>query len=116
MRYDITPMGAPRMTRRDKWAKRPVVMRYFALRDEIRASGMVITDWSFVTFGIPMPDSWSKRKKAEFLGKPHRNRPDCDNLWKFLGDSIFQEDCHISRIQCRKIWAEKGFIEVEEIT
>ena len=32
----VTPMGAPRQTQRDKWAKRPVVVRYHAFRDVVR--------------------------------------------------------------------------------
>lgn len=34
--YDITPIGKPRMTRADKWKKRPAVMRYRAFCDEAR--------------------------------------------------------------------------------
>ena len=34
--YDITPMGKSRMTRADKWKKRPEVLRYRAFCDEVR--------------------------------------------------------------------------------
>ncbi len=34
----IEPMGAPRMTQRDRWAKRPCVLRYHAFKDVLRAS------------------------------------------------------------------------------
>lgn len=104
------------MTRRDKWAKRPVVMRCWAFREAVRQSGIKITDNSFITFGMPMPPSWSKKKKAEFDGNPHRNKPDADNIIKNVFDALFQEDSHISQIHCRKIWAYEGFIEVCEKT
>lgn len=102
------------MTRRDKWAKRPVVVRYFAFRDAVKASGMKITDNSFIAFGLPMPDSWSKKKKTKFDGMPHRNKPDIDNCAKSVFDALFNDDSCISKLHCRKIWSYEGFIEVCE--
>lgn len=37
--YNITPIPKPRMTRSDKWKKRPAVVRYFEYKDKIRAAG-----------------------------------------------------------------------------
>lgn len=37
--YPIVPVPKPRMTQRDKWQKRPAVMRYRAFCDEVRAKG-----------------------------------------------------------------------------
>ena len=39
MEYPIIPLGKPRMTQRDKWAKRPAVLRYRAFKDECRLHG-----------------------------------------------------------------------------
>lgn len=50
---------------------------------------------------FPVPDSWSKAKKA--LAGPHTSRPDLDNLLKLLTDALngvaFLDDsqvCHIT--------------------
>ncbi|WP_318155968.1 RusA family crossover junction endodeoxyribonuclease [Citrobacter freundii] len=81
--YDITPMGKPRMTRADKWKKRPEVLRYRAFCDEVRLQGVELPEsGSHVTFMLPMPASWSKKKRAELNGKPHQAKPDFDNMMK----------------------------------
>ena len=36
--YYINPVSKPRMTQRDVWKKRPVVVKYHAFCDEMRAS------------------------------------------------------------------------------
>ena len=83
--YDITPMGKPRMTRADKWKKRPEVLRYRAFCDEVRLQGVDLPEsGSHVTFILPMPASWSKKKRAELNGKPHQAKPDFDNMMKAL--------------------------------
>jgi hypothetical protein len=69
--YDIEPIGKPRMTRSDKWKKRPEVMRYRAFCDEVRLRKLTMPEsGAHVTFVLPMPASWSKKKRAEFSGKP----------------------------------------------
>lgn len=63
MIYAITPMGKPRMTRSDKWKKRPEVLRYRAFCDEVRARGVILPESrSHIIFILPMPQSWSKKK------------------------------------------------------
>jgi len=58
--FDITPMGKPRMTRRDKWSKRPVVQAYWAFKDECKYHGLYIPEsGSEITFVLPMPKSWT---------------------------------------------------------
>ncbi|MDU3478938.1 MAG: RusA family crossover junction endodeoxyribonuclease [Citrobacter sp.] len=89
--YDITPMGKPRMTRADKWKKRPEVLRYRAFCDEVRLQGVELREsGSHVTFILPMPASWSKKKRAELNGKPHQAKPDFDNMMKALMDAIYE--------------------------
>ena len=48
-------------------------------------------------------------------GQPHRVRPDTDNLWKSVGDSVFENDAHIHEIHASKVWAVEGAIEIGEI-
>jgi len=38
---------------------------------------------------LPMPKSWSKKKKSAMAGRPHRQKPDRDNIDKAApGDSL----------------------------
>ena len=113
----IDPVPKPRQTRRDKWAKRPCVMRYRAFADELRLRvGSIDLNGYSLTFGLPMPKSWSKKKKLEMEGTAHKNRPDIDNLAKSVLDALYCEDSHIHDIALKKVWATNGFIlfEVEK--
>lgn len=109
----VTPIPKPRMTRRDKWAQRPCVMRYRAFKDELRDSLENIpfpTDVLIVLFGIPMPKSWSKKKKNEMWSRPHAAKPDIDNLLKALIDAVMIEDQSIHTVFAQKVWSEEGYI------
>ena len=113
MRYNITPVSKPRQTRSDKWKQRPCVMRYRAFADEVRLNGVEVHEnGSVVVFGMPMPKSWTKKKRAVFLGKAHQQKPDIDNLLKAVLDAIFDDDCAVWDIRAVKVWACDGFIEV----
>lgn len=87
-------------------------MRYFAFRDEVKLRGVELPDCSHVTFIIPMPDSWSEKKKLSMDGKPHRQKPDYDNLAKALGDAVYGEDCQLHDIRNTKIWGRVGGIQI----
>nr|WP_236946456.1 RusA family crossover junction endodeoxyribonuclease [Kosakonia radicincitans] len=103
------------MTRSDKWKKRPEVMRYRAFCDEVRICGVVLpVAGAYVTFILPMPASWSKKKRAEMNGKPHQVKPDKDNLEKALLDALFENDAHIWDSRVTKLWGESGQIIIEE--
>lgn len=112
----VEPMGAPRMTQSDKWKKRPVVLRYFAFKDAVRAAvGPLdsVPDEIHLRFHIPMPDSWPQSKKDKMSGAPHRCRPDYDNLCKIWGDSLFEEDGGIWRGSQEKLWCKRGEERIE---
>lgn len=114
--YKITPVGKPRMTRADKWKKRPEVLRYRAFCDEVRLLGVELPEsGSHVTFILPMPSSWSKKKRAELNGRPHQQKPDVDNLTKSLLDALFEDDAHIWDVWVSKLWGETGRIIIEEL-
>lgn len=104
----VVPMGKPRMTQQDKWKKRPPVIRYHAFRDEVRRQMRMIeigdpSDVSWKAY-LPIPKSWSKKKKEEMKGRPHRQRPDRDNIDKAILDSLFEEDCRVSGGRLDKYW------------
>lgn len=104
------PMGKPRMTQRDKWQKRPVVLRYREYCDRIRAVAKIQPHMDCfaieVTAHLPMPPSWSKKKRAEMLGKMHRNRPDWDNIGKAVCDALFEEDSILGGGTVWKFWCD----------
>jgi len=112
----IDPVAKPRMTQADRWKKRPCVLRYRAFADELRAEAarknFQLGDAPYVEFHIPMPKSWSKKKKDLFEGTKHKQRPDVDNLLKALFDCLRDEDCGISDVTAKKRWARKGRIVI----
>lgn len=116
MHYDITPCTKPRQTRADKWKQRPCVMRYRAFADECRAKGVKIEQsGQKITFFIPMPKSWSKKKRAEMNMKPHQQTPDVDNLLKAVLDATHKQDCAVWSIWAEKRWSDCGAIEIDGI-
>lgn len=108
MIYGITPIPKPRMTRADKWKKRPCVQKYWDFKDEVRRLNIDLPEsGAHVIFYLPIPKNGIKR-----LGKPHQQKPDCDNLLKALMDAIYDDDAHIYDIRVSKFWSEKGYIEI----
>lgn len=112
----VTPLGKPRMTQRDKWAKRPAVIRYRDYCDAVRKHWPEIpfpAAGASLAFHLPMPKSWSKKKRMEMIGKGHQQKPDIDNLVKALLDALHIEDKHIYHLaDTGKWWADAGYIEV----
>ena len=117
MILNIPPCSKPRMTQRDRWKKRQCVLDFFAFRDRIRQEVKRINtllikespfDWDNLTviFLVPMPKSWSKKKKALMVGKPMQSRPDLDNYLKGLFDATHEEDSSIWKVTASKIWTD----------
>lgn len=117
MRVDVAPVAKPRMTRRDKWAKRPSVVRYWAFCDALRAAtkGREFGGALELVFTVPMPKSWSQRKRAEHDGRPHTQRPDLDNYCKAVFDALYEDDSGIHTLTAKKVWGEHGSIAIREI-
>jgi Holliday junction resolvase RusA-like endonuclease len=112
--YQICPVAKPRQTRSDVWKKRPCVMRYRSFADECRASGMEIPEaGAHIIFIIPMPKSWSEKRKKAMDGQPHQQTPDIDNICKSLLDSLFKNDSHIYDIRLSKFWGRNGKIIIK---
>ena len=112
MRYDIEPVAKPRMTRRDKWAKRPCVLRYNAFKDKCRWQRVKVPASCRVIFHMPMPAGWSRDARAAYEGQPHQQKPDLDNLLKGLMDAVLKEDSHVFDVRAEKRWSSKPGIEV----
>lgn len=111
--YNIIPCPAPRMTRADRWKKRPCVLRYFNFKDKVRELNIKVFNGDSITFIMPMPESWAKKKVGCLTGQPHTQTPDLDNLLKALLDSVYGQDKGIHTIaKLSKIWGAKGRIVI----
>ena len=120
-RLDIPPCPKPRMTKADRWRKRPSVLKFFAFRDAVKDYINTIKklfdeeqgyfhhlefDTFEIEFHVPMPQSWSKKKKADMDKRPHQQRPDLDNYLKAWKDSVYEEDAIVWRVKASKLWTD----------
>lgn len=113
--------GKPRMTNRDRWAKRPAVVRYRDWCDLVRsiagdvpaAEKVTCVD---ITAHFEPPKSWSKRKRCAHIGAMHRTKPDCDNITKAVLDCLWQDDSRIAWTITRKRWDWNARLEIEIVT
>ena len=108
-------MAKPRMTQADSWKKRPIVLKYWEYKDDIKKwasdNNFNLGNEIYCVFNIPMPKSWSQKKKDAMLYKNHQQRPDIDNLLKGLMDALLEEDSHIHTVYSKKVWSNEGSIE-----
>jgi len=116
--YPITGMGKPRATQRDKWNPSKAVQKYRLFADTVRLYDINIPDAGYhITFVLPMPKSWAKKKRAAMDGKPHQQKPDKDNLEKALLDAArkghVSDDCTIWDGRVSKLWGETGAVIIE---
>ena len=92
---DENPVGKPRMTQRDKWKKRPAVLRWLTYKDEVTLKAGPFSlpiqgYWMIFTFKPPR--SWSTKRAVEMFGAPHMQKPDKDNLEKGIMDIFLPDD------------------------
>jgi Holliday junction resolvase RusA-like endonuclease len=122
---DVIPTAAPRMTRRDifytdpyhsdpKKRQRKIVTQYLAFKKSIKLQAALLKFtlpkvFEAVYF-IPMPDTWSEKKKEKMNGLPHEQTPDTDNLTKALKDCLLDQDSSVWNEKAEKRWAYKGSI------
>lgn len=68
-----------------------------------------------VTFFIPCPKTWSKKKKKRYHGTLHQSRPDLKNLLSAWEDALCIEDKYIGHYSylCKR-WVDfpTGWIEI----
>lgn len=114
----LQPIGKPRMTRRDKWAQRPSVVRYREWADEARRQVKAFPlpanplRLKIVAY-FEMPKSWSKAKRAELAGQPHRQKPDWDNVAKAVQDIFWTDDQVVAEGHVLKFWDDGNGARVE---
>lgn len=123
--FDVIPMGAPRMTQADKWKTNPnhpdpnyrqreVVTRYFQVKNTMLWQAVQMKfelgDVLEAIYFLPMPDSWSQKKKDAMIGTIHDSKPDVDNISKLCQDVFKKDDSAVWWNNCRKYWAYTGAI------
>ena len=118
-----TPIGAPRMTRSDRWKKRACVTDYHIYRDLINKAMRLAgvnpddlhnchrIDWYAQ---IPLKKSYSKKKQAELVGKLITEKPDKDNIEKGLLDSLFRDSKYDDKVVgCG--WTQKTWCPADSV-
>ena len=105
------------MTQSDRWRSRPCTDKYWAYKDRLIElyGDQEVPETLHLIFTIPMPPSWSAKKKATMMGRPHQNKPDIDNLIKAFLDALLPDDAHVWDIRASKVWGTDGSIEVREL-
>lgn len=108
-------MGKPRMTQRDKWKQRPVVLRYRDWCDATRKA-VGCAEKTTLIFPVKMtvriflscPESWSRKKQLAHNGHPHTGKPDVDNIIKGIMDALFTNDSFVFKVLAEKYWTESN--------
>lgn len=108
-RDKLKPAGLQRLQRIERYNNYKIALLAEAKRKgfQIPPSGLS------VTFLLPMPKTWSKKKKKSHHGLLCQSRPDVDNLLKSFCDSLVSEDKFIANISVTKRWVDfpSGWIE-----
>ena len=127
--FDVIPMGAVRMTQSDRWKTNPkhtdlnkrqreVVTRYFEFKDSIKKQAeqlkFKVSGVLEIVFLVPMPFTWSEKKKVRHNKQPVETRPDIDNYVKAFMDGLEVEDGFVWKVIAEKRHAFKGSILVYE--
>mgnify|MGYP001569726794 CR=1 FL=1 len=74
-----------------------------------------------LTFGMPIPNSWSQKRSESVEGKPHTSKPDIDNLRKLVFDAgngiLWPDDSIIAKDSARKIYSKEPYtiIHMKEV-
>ena len=97
------PLGKPRMTRKDKWAKRKCVTRYWAWCDLARHVAFSDTEKK-ETLDSPTRIQVVAYFNHKTRTGPHLFRPDSDNILKGVCDALFVNDEMIYDKAVKKLW------------
>jgi Holliday junction resolvase RusA-like endonuclease len=119
----IIPMGAVRTTQKQKFVDERA-KRYHTYKQQIAflAKQHIRTPSNCpilaeITFYMPMPQSWSQKKKDRYNGSIHRSKPDIDNLIKGLFDSLnkiaWKDDNQVYEVHCKKMYSYNPGIGIE---
>jgi Holliday junction resolvase RusA-like endonuclease len=88
------------------------------LKDMAHRFGFIMPEDDFaIECRMPMPKSWTKKKKIEMAYQLHKQKPDADNAFKLLIDVMFKDgstsgrfrnDSCVSSFVCVKYYVPDG--------
>lgn len=108
----LSPGGRQRKRRLEKYNQYKVDLLEAANKAGFK---MPVAGWAWY-FYIPMPSSWTKKKKETMLGQFHCQKPDLNNLEKAAEDSLtITDELVAQRSGSGKFWigaGMPGYIEI----
>jgi len=110
-REKLYPSGLARLQRLERYNNYKVNLLTEAKKKNFTIPAVGLS----VTFYLPVPKSWSQKKKTAYHGTYHQSRIDIDNLTKGFFDALVAEDKYIANVTLTKRWVdfERGWIECE---
>lgn len=117
----MAPVPYRRMNYKGKWTENNKAYHKYmqAIQWDAKKEGFIPSGCMEIMFFLPIPKSWSKKKKKEMVDTPHRQTPDLDNLVKGVLDALFYKsggDQHVYAIRAEKYWADAGMILIRNST
>lgn len=109
-RDKLRPAGLKRLMRLEKYNRYKISLLAEAKRNKF----VMPEQGASITFYIPVSKSWKKWMKEKMHMQLHQEKPDIDNLYKAMGDSLLIEDKHIASVTITKRWVNQltGWIEI----
>lgn len=119
----IVPMGAVRTTQKQKFVDKRA-KRYLTYKQQIAllvkqhvntpSERPILAD---ITFYMPIPTSWSTKKKERMNGVVHKSKPDIDNLIKGCFDAfnkiVWKDDNQVYEVHSKKLYSFNPGIGIE---
>lgn len=109
-RENLRPSGLKRLLRIERYNQYKISLSAEAKRMQFRMHPQGMS----ITFYIPVPRSWTKKKKRQAHLQFHTSTPDLDNLMKAMQDSLLTDDRHLAHYELSKRWVDNeiGWIEI----
>jgi len=82
-------------------------LRSQILTEVINSCESIPTEGLFVFYLFKVSRSWTKKKKNQLAGTPHKYKPDLDNLNKLVLDALFKDDSKVSTLMAHKMWVSE---------
>lgn len=111
-RSQLRPEGLKRLKRLERYNNYKITLSGAAKSQQF----ILPEQGAHIIFYVPVSKSWRKHKKQSAHMELHQERPDLDNYFKALMDSLLSEDKHIADVRLTKRWVneERGWIEIIE--
>ena len=120
MHYEIIPRPFVQRTYQGRFS--PKAKKYHTYLNQLRILGIELPDCgAHITFHLPMPKSWPKKKKEAMNCTPHQQAPDLSKLLRALEDAVRPRikgdptsgDENIWQYgELEKLWSYKGGITI----